>query len=86
MVNKTVLVIDCIPGRIRPNDILKYVISGTGLKENDFTVESALFGAWNFSINPEKKSLFEKNKDQIIERLVFSYRNGSIRYAEYYFD
>lgn len=84
--NKTVLVIDCRPGGIRPDGVLKYIINGTKLIESDFNLNATSFGAWSFGISNEKRDLFLENRELIIERLNFAYKNGSIRYAEYYFD
>lgn len=77
------LILDCPPGKIRPNDVLKIIIDGLDLIEEDFKVISKSFGAWTFEISPEKNLYYASQLSKIINRVKNAYSSGLIRYAEW---
>ena len=92
------LVIDCLPGPTRPNDILKMIL--LTLDENDFEEEDALmfddglniddfslisssFGEWKYGVYKDKEQLFEANLPKMVDFLTNLYNNSQIRFAEW---
>jgi hypothetical protein len=97
--NTHYLIIDCLPGPTRPNDILKMVLLNIN-KDNfeeedddllydddisfeDFTLISSSFGEWKFGIYKDKEQLFELNLPKITDLLTNLYNSRQIRYAEW---
>lgn len=97
--NTHYLIIDCLPGPTRPNDILKMVLLNIN-KDNfeeedddllydddisfeDFTLISSSFGEWKFGIYKDKELLFELNLPKITDLLTNLYNNSQIRFAEW---
>lgn len=77
------LTLDCPPGERRPNDVLKMIINGMELCEDDFTVISKSFGEWVFRISPEKNSYYKSQLNKITEKIKQLYKSGYLRYAEW---
>jgi hypothetical protein len=93
------LVIDCAPNKMRPNDILKMIITDShdendiveedalmyddGLSENDFHIISVKFGEWKFGVYKDKEQIFEENLSKLISHLTSLYNSNIIRYAEW---
>lgn len=93
------LVIDCAPNKLRPNDILKIIITDSqeendiveedtlvyddNLSENDFVVSSVKFGEWKFGVYKDKEEIFEENLSKLISHLTSLYASNIIRYAEW---
>jgi hypothetical protein len=87
------LVIDCAPNKMRPNDILKMIITDgqeedaliyhDKLSENDFVVSSVKFGEWKFGVYKDKEEIFEENLSNLINHLTSLYASNIIRYAEW---
>lgn len=90
------LIIDCKPGKIRPFDVLKVIITeevetmleedsliNKGLKEEDFIVVYINFGECKFAIKKDKEKLFELNIPKLSDQLKGLYKRGIIRYAEW---
>lgn len=75
--------IDCPPGKMRPDDILKMVLKNLEITIDDFIVDSKSFGSWTFKLNEEKNEIYKLSIDIIKERIINFYRNGLIRYASY---
>ena len=86
------LIIDCAPNKMRPNDILKMIITDSqeendiskeDLSENDFVVSSVKFGEWKFGVYKDKEEVFEENLSKLISHLTSLYASNIIRYAEW---
>ena len=93
------LIIDCAPNKMRPNDILKMIITDSqdendieeedavmyddGLSENDFVVSSVKFCEWKFGVYKDKEEIFEENLSKLISHLTSLYASNIIRYAEW---
>lgn len=84
------LIIDCAPNKLRPNDILKMIITDSqeendnnDLSENDFVVSSVKFGEWKFGVYKDKEEIFEENLSKLISHLTSLYASNIIRYAEW---
>ena len=97
--NTHYLIIDCLPGPTRPNDILKMVLLNINKDDfeeedddllydddisfDDFTLISSSFGEWKFGIYKDKEQLFELNLPKITDLLTNLYNSRQIRYAEW---
>jgi hypothetical protein len=92
------LIIDCLPGSTRPNDILKMILQDINKDDfeeedalmfnddisfEDFTLISSSFGEWKFGIYKDKELLFELNLPKITDLLTNLYNNSQIRFAEW---
>jgi len=92
------LIIDCLPGPTRPNDILKMILQDINKDDfeeedallyddaisfEDFTLISSSFGEWKFGVYKDKELLFELNLPKIADLLTNLYNNSQIRYAEW---
>ena len=93
------LIIDCLPGSTRPNDILKMILVtldehdfeeedalmyDDGLNENDFAlISSSSFGEWKYGVYRDKEQLFEANLSKIVDLLTNLYNSRQIRFAEW---
>lgn len=91
------LVIDCVPGALRPDAVLKMVLTddvpdfeeedallyNDTISETDFTLISANFGEWKYAVYKDKELLFELHLPKIADRLANLYRSSLIRYAEW---
>lgn len=91
------LVIDCAPGPLRPDAILKMVLTddvpdfeeedallyNDSISETDFTLISANFGEWKYAVYKDKELLFELHLPKIVDHLKNLYKCGQIRYAEW---
>jgi hypothetical protein len=86
MLNKEYYItIDCPPGNIRPDNILTNVLVNTKLNSNNFTVKCKSFGEWTFVLNYDCNSNnFIESLQHIKISLTNCYKNGQIRYAEWY--
>jgi hypothetical protein len=76
--------IDCKPGPIRPDAVLKVLIAGiniTGLNIED-EPESKWFGAWKWTWLIERRD-YKQHKVEINRRLKELYDSGHIRGAEW---
>jgi len=92
------LIIDCAPGLLRPDNVLKLVLVENnvddlteedalmyddGISVDDFTLVSANFGEWKYAVYKEKEQLFEDSIPKISDLLMNLYRSNLIRYAEW---
>jgi hypothetical protein len=91
------LIIDCKPGQLRPDAVLKMVFLNDtpdfeeddalmfddSISEQDFSLVYTSFGEWKYAIYKDKELLFELNLPKIIDHLTSLYRCGQIRYAEW---
>jgi hypothetical protein len=91
------LVIDCMPGMLRPDNILKTVVVDNdpdfeeddalmyddSISFDDFTLVSSSFGEWKFAVFKDKELLFELNQPKIVDHLTNLYKCGQIRYVEW---
>jgi len=92
------LIIDCLPGPTRPNDILKMILQDINKDDfeeedalmfnddisfEDFTLISSSFGEWKFGVYKDKEQLFELNLPKIVDLLTNLYNNIQIRFAEW---
>ena len=92
------LIIDCLPGPTRPNDILKMILQDINKDDfeeedalmfnddisfEDFTLISSSFGEWKFGVYKDKEQLFELNLPKIVDLLTNLYNNSQIRFAEW---
>ncbi len=77
------IVIDCPPGSIRPDDILKLVLNATELTSTDFKVTTKMFGEWTFVLDESKNSIYETHKDDIGTIMRKMNSEGYIRYGEW---
>jgi hypothetical protein len=92
------LIIDCYPRSMRPDAILKMVLTdddpdfeeedallyNDSLSFDDFTLISANFGEWTFAVYKDKEPLFELHLPKIADRLANLYRSNLIRHAEWH--
>lgn len=77
------ILIECKPGYIKPDSVLKSIIDDTGLVlEFDFKILINEYGVWKFTLL-NKEELFLKYYDILIERLNHAYYSGVIRYLHY---
>ena len=91
------LVIDCVPGLLRPDNVLKMILVDNdpdfeeddallfndSISFDDFTLVYTSFGESKFAVYKDKELLFELNLPKIIDHLTNLYRCGQIRYAEW---
>jgi hypothetical protein len=91
------LIIDCKPGQLRPDAVLKMVLLNEdpdfeeddallfddSISDTDFSLVYSSFGEWKYAIYKEKEQLFELNLPKIIDHLTSLYRSSIIRYAEW---
>ncbi len=77
------IVIDCAPGSMRPDDILKLVLDNTDLTSSDFTITSKFFGEWTFVLDESKNDIYNTHKHDIGETMKNMNHNGLIRYGEW---
>ena len=91
------LVIDCAPGPLRPDNVLKTIIRDDepdfeeedallyddSISFDDFTLVSSGFGEWKYAVYKDKESLFELNQPKIVDHLKNLYNSAQIRYAEW---
>ena len=92
------LIIDCAPGLLRPDNVLKTVLLDDnvddlteedslmyddGISVDDFTLVSSYFGEWKYAVYKDKEQLFELNIPKISDLLMNLYRSNLIRYAEW---
>ena len=82
--NDYYLVIDCGPFLKRPNEILENILINTKLNINDFKITSKSFGEWTFKLYIDKTNEYLEELPNIIEKLKNNFKNGNIRFAEYY--
>jgi hypothetical protein len=96
--NTHFLIIDCDPGPIRPDTILKTILQDINkddfeeedglmfddaLNEDDFTLISSSFGEWKFGVYKDKEQLFEANLSKMTDLLTNLYNSRQIRFAEW---
>jgi len=93
------LIIDCKPGQLRPDAVLKMILHDNdnaddfteddalmfddSISDTDFSLVYTSFGEWKYAIYKEKELLFELNLPKIIDHLTSLYRSNLIRYAEW---
>ena len=91
------LIIDCKPGQLRPDAVLKMVLLNDtpdfeeedalmyddSISDTDFSLVYTSFGEWKYAIYKDKELLFELNLPKITDHLTTLYRCGQIRYAEW---
>ena len=91
------LIIDCKPGQLRPDAVLKMVLLNEdpdfeeddalmyddSISEQDFSLVYSSFGEWKYGVYKDKEQLFELNLPKIIDHLTSLYRSSIIRYAEW---
>ena len=77
------IVLDCAPGSMRPDDVLKLVLDNTELTSDDFVITSKLFGSWTFELNENKNEIYLKHKSAIGETIKKMFEHGFIRYGEW---
>jgi hypothetical protein len=87
--------IDCEPGPIRPDNVLKMIIKDTFINFEDFEIQSKLFGNWTWNLDNKLKviineknisimtthSLYKKYYDDIKNKIILLYDSGMIRYS-----
>lgn len=83
MTKNSCILLDCVPGPIRPNIILDNILKNTSLTSNDFILESTIFGQWTFRLIGDKEQLYQDNLDIIVSEINKAYKSGQIRYAEW---
>jgi hypothetical protein len=91
------LIIDCKPGQLRPDAVLKMVLLNDtpdfeeddallyddSISETDFSLVYSSFGEWKYAVYKDKELLFELNLPKLIDHLTSLYRSSIIRYAEW---
>ena len=91
------LIIDCGPGKPRPNQILHMILTDDtdtlteedallyddALTENDLSLIYSNFGEWKYGVYKDKETIFELNLPKIIPHLTSLYNSRIIRYAEW---
>ena len=91
------LIIDCGPGKPRPNQILHMILTDDTdtlteedallyddtLTENDLSLIYNNFGEWKYGVYKDKETIFELNLPKIIPHLTSLYNSRIIRYAEW---
>jgi len=91
------LIIDCKPGQLRPDAVLKMILTDDShdfeeddalmfddsISQQDFSLVYTSFGEWKYAIYKEKEQLFELNLPKLIDHLTSLYRSNLIRYAEW---
>jgi hypothetical protein len=88
------LTIDCKPGQLRPDAVLKMILHDNdnaddalmyddSVSNSDFSLVHTSFGEWKFGVYKDKEQLFELNLPKIIVHLTSLYKCGIIRYAEW---
>jgi hypothetical protein len=86
------LIIDCGPGKPRPNQILHMILTDNSnklteedtLTENDLSLIYSNFGEWKYGVYKDKETIFELNLSKILPHLTSLYNSRIIRYAEWY--
>lgn len=79
------ITIDCPPGNTRPDNVLSNVLVNTKLNCTNFTLTCKSFGEWTFVLNDDCNSNdFIESLQYIKISLNNCYKNGQIRYAEWY--
>lgn len=91
------LIIDCGPGKPRPDQILKMILTDDTdalteedallyddvLTEKDLSLIYSNFGEWKYGVYKDKETIFELNLPKIIPHLTSLYNSRIIRYAEW---
>ena len=78
--------IDCAPGYPRPGDLFPAVLAETGLTVEDFKNTTKWFGHWTWVLkegNPERDTLFTRNRAVFRSRLTKMYEAGYARYVSW---
>jgi hypothetical protein len=77
--------LDCPPGNPRPEHLIGCVLSGTGLKVEDFDTSPPFFGHQTWILKPgneDKDALFNIHKRGVFKvRIEYLYHRGLIRYG-----
>ena len=75
--------LDCAPRAIRPNDLIKGVLEGTGLIVGDFATVNPFFGQQEWVLTPdsEKEKMFKAYQPAMKHRIQELYKAGRIRYG-----
>jgi len=73
--------LDCVPGGIRPGDLITDVIAGTGLKLNPPV--SKFFGNWCWEFDVEVDKWMTDIQPIIKPRIEALYHSGLIRYGDW---
>ena len=83
--DKCYITIDCPPGSTRPDNILLSVLNNTKLNSDNFTITSKSFGEWVFQLNEEcNPNDYMEILPLVKQRLTTYYKEGKVRYAEWY--
>jgi len=91
------LIIDCKPGQLRPDAILKMILLNDtsdfeeedallyndSISETDFSLIYTSFGECKYAVYKDNEQLFELNLPKITDQLTTLYKCGQIRYAEW---
>jgi hypothetical protein len=79
------IVIDCPPGRPRPDQLFPLILKDTGLEPEDFDLVSRLFGEfrWELREDPSKEQVYSEKRQVFKKRLTVLYRRGTIRYTSW---
>ena len=75
--------IDCPPGSIRPDEVLKMVLESTILTSDDFVISHRFFGVWTFVLKTGMEKIYEDEKAVITQALKKCYSAGAIRFASW---
>lgn len=79
--NPQTIELDCPPGGIRPGDLIKGVIAGTGLPHRDDV--SRLFGNWVWDYSDIPADRWKQAQPILKERITALYTSGTIRYGSW---
>ena len=72
--------LDCVPGSVRPNDLIESVLEGTGLIAGEPVSKSFGHWVWEFTMSDEEwKEIQEVTRPRIIDL----YKSGQIRYGSW---
>ena len=73
--------LDCPPGNLRPGDLIKNIIEGTGLELRE-TV-GRCFGNWTWDYNDVPKEVWQKAQPILKQRISKLYNDKVIRYGSW---
>lgn len=73
--------IDCPPGNPRPDDLLPFVLEGTGIEVRE--TKNRLFGNFTWDYSDITKDVWDKANPIIKERIQALYDKGIIRYGSW---
>ena len=75
------IVLDCPPGRIRPDDLLSQALKDTGIEPVEASTK--VFGEWAFDFSHVPVDKWKACRETLKRNITGLYNNGHIRRGEW---